>query len=290
MGTILDKNKAADWNADVIVPDPLEPVKAATQPGAPRPSLQELLSRGWSLLRGTSYHGRLFVNPASPGANLAAPEKDSGNDPEALVVYPRDVASPRSLRYGNLDLRVVNGAAVTRITAAGIYGANWAHDATIVALAGADGIVNLTQYGLAWTGIAAIGSLGNPGRLQNLKNEIRPLNTVKHHGTIVTTGGGNIDLSKTDGGGGWDAFVSVGAGTLTITFPTAFDNTNYTLTLTPQYFSGSACVLPLEVRNSRTASQAVIRFIDVVASPVANVNPASVVVGFSFTALGRMAS
>lgn len=63
MGFLLDRNLLADWTKDPTVPAPVEPVKAAAQPGAVREGFQGMYSRIFDMLRGRVNFQSLWVTP-----------------------------------------------------------------------------------------------------------------------------------------------------------------------------------------------------------------------------------
>ena len=73
MGFLLDRNKPADWTKDPTVPAPVEPVKAAAQPGAVREGFQTLYSLIWSKLRGQVTYGAMQIEVGGGDGSVPFP-------------------------------------------------------------------------------------------------------------------------------------------------------------------------------------------------------------------------
>ncbi len=93
MGFLLDRNKPADWTKDPTVPAPVEPVKAAAQPGAVREGFQTLYSLIWSKLRGQVTYGAMQIEVGGGDGSVPFPALTAT---EGLrVVLRREQQSPR---------------------------------------------------------------------------------------------------------------------------------------------------------------------------------------------------
>lgn len=285
---------------DVAVPDNGEQVIAASNQAPPpagegpvRPGFQGLTNRTkWlrSVFAGSRTAKRFVIDPAQTEGSSVAGAVDANGDPEALVVKPRNVVGPRSLRYGNLNLRIQDTGRETRITADGIYGPNWAHDATLCNLAGARGTAELGQGGLKFSNLVAAADGGNPTRLTAVRNEVKANLLVKAWGIIVLNNGivnPGANTIGTEGAGGWD--LTLTANRVVITWQFEWADLSYALVTSGARYSappvpGLNVEEDLAARTKTQTSLIINQNFDQIGAAI---DPRSITTAFTFYAMGR---
>ena len=208
------------------------------------------------------------------------------------MIEPVAGNTPRSLRYGNLNLRLIDAGRQVTITADGIYGANWAHDASICAVDGVRGRAELLPGGVRFTRLFAAADGGNPPRLTAVINELKPVLVVKAWGLICLNNGTVVQPAAnapgTDGAGGWDLLLT--ATRVVITWQFQWADLSYSVVVKGCRYGnvpGLNVEEDLSQRTKNSSSFIINQNFDQLGIAV---DPRSIITAFTFQACGRQAS
>jgi len=250
MGTNLREDQPGSWNQSLTVNNPGEPVTA----GVVALWAQRLVNRLRSIFGGRVALRAVQVDPGTTGDVVAVPV-DANGDPEALVLKPVAAQSPRSLRYGNLHLRLIDVGRQVTVSADGIYGTNWAHDASISVVDGPRGRVEVLPGGIRFLRLFAAADGGNPSRLTAVINEVKPNLLIKAWGIIITDGQGGVvspgqNQTGTEGAGGWNFQLT--ASGIVLTWQFSFADLSYSVVVSGGRRNGVRMAPVEEDLDSRT--------------------------------------
>jgi len=245
MGFLLDRTLLADWTKDPTVPAPVEPVKAAAQPGAVREGFQGLYSRIFDVLRGRVNFQSIGVNPGKDagGSNLPANGIQIEWTGGRFIGLTIENAEPAIRVFGGTKNTSINDDSIS---------SNWGFLADVqgMLLTLLAASARYAATGITYTGVA------NPGRTVNAANKIIPALACKAWGVILAA---NSAVGTQDGEGGWTASVITnGAGVVRVrvTLAAPLLDANFKVDVSPfgPVGAGTGDFTALEDSTTRTVS------------------------------------